>query len=387
MKQQTLIALICAGIIAVLGGWYFGTRTTPAERGSVTSGKLMFPNLTPKLKDATKIEVIHQGKPMVIALEHDHWGVAEKGGYPVQEGKLRGMLTGLTELRLVEPRTSDPAQFSRLGVEDPDAKDSNSNRLRVLDAADKPIVDVIVGHRRVRTQGNVPEQVYVRRPGENQAWLAEGSLQVDSDPQLWLDRDVLNIEHGRIARVEATRGGQTLVFSREGDKLALIQPAEHPKLDDYKVEDVARALELLSFQDVRPAAAAAPGELAGHSVFHTTSGLAITATLFHADKDLWVRFAVAGEGTTRADNPTADNPTASNQTAGNAKDGAGKLSARLSGWDYQLGSWKEKSLVPSMDNLKAAEKTSEPVPDAAAPAAGIPAAPAAGIPAAPGAAK
>jgi len=374
MKQQTLIALICAGIIAVLGGWYFGTRTTPAERESVASGRLMFPDLTPKLKDATKIEVIHQGKPMMIALEDGRWGVVDKGGYPVQEGKLRGMLTGLTELRLVEPRTSDPAQFNRLGVEDPDAKDSNSNRLRVLDAADKPIVDVIVGHRRVRTQGNVPEQVYVRRPGENQAWLAEGSLQVDSDPQLWLDRDIMNIEHGSIAKVEATRAGQTLVFSREGDKLALTQPTEHPKLDDYKVEDVARALELLSFQDVRPAAAA-PGEPAGRSVFHTTSGLAITATVFHADKDLWARFGVADEGATRADNATANNAKAGNAKAGNANDGAGKLSARLSGWDYQLGSWKEKSLVPSMDDLKAPEKTSEPVPDAAAPAAGMPASP------------
>ena len=109
------------------------------------------------------------------------------------------MLTALTELRLMEPRTSDPTQFSRLGVEDPSAPDSNSNLLRVLDSGKKLIVELIVGHRRVRTQGNVPEEVYVRRPGENQTWLAEGSLQVDADPQLWLDRDIMNIDHSRIA--------------------------------------------------------------------------------------------------------------------------------------------------------------------------------------------
>ena len=89
------------------------------------------------------------------------------------------MLTALTELRLVEPRTKDPAEFSRLGLEDPNGKTAKSDLLRVLDASGKPIVSLIVGHRRVRTQGNVPEQIFVRRPDDNQTWLAEGSLEVD----------------------------------------------------------------------------------------------------------------------------------------------------------------------------------------------------------------
>ena len=32
---------------------------------------------------------------------------------------------------------------------------------------------------------------------------------------------------------------------------------------------------------------------------------------------------------------------------------------RLAGWTYQIGSWKEKSLVPTMDDLKA-ENRREP---------------------------
>ena len=106
----------------------------------------------------------------------------------------------------MEPRTTDPAQFSRLGRGRPERQAGTANLLRVLDAAGKPIVALIVGHRRVRTQGNVPEEVYVRRPDENQTWLAEGSLQADADPQLWLDRDIMNIGHDRIAGVAVTRG-------------------------------------------------------------------------------------------------------------------------------------------------------------------------------------
>jgi hypothetical protein len=43
---------------------------------------------------------------------------------------------------------------------------------------------------------------------------------------------------------------------------------------------------------------------------------------------------------------------------------ADKLNARLAGWTYQIGSWKEKSLVPTIDDLKAEEPAKPAAPDA-----------------------
>ena len=57
----------------------------------------------------------------------------------------------------------------------------------------------------MRTQGDLPDQVYVRRPGHKQSWLADGDLQVDADPQLWLDRDIMNLDHAQIAKVVSTK--------------------------------------------------------------------------------------------------------------------------------------------------------------------------------------
>ncbi len=258
--------------------------------------------------------------------------LSDRAGYIVQPTKLRSMLTALTELRLVEPRTKDPAEFSRLGLEDPNGKTAESNLLRVLDASGKPIVSLIVGHRRVRTQGNVPEQIFVRRPDDNQTWLAEGSLEVDSDPQLWLDRDIMNIDHSRIATVAVTVGDQTLDLDRDNQKLVLKSPADHPALDEYKLDDVDRGLELLTFEDVQTDKDPV-GDKIGQSVYTTSDGLAVTATLFKGAKDVWARFAATGKDKT--------------------KDEADKLNARLAGWTYELGSWKQKALVPTLDDLKA----------------------------------
>lgn len=341
MTPRTLGILVALGILAVGGGWYFGTATTPVSQAEMDAGKLMFPDLAPRLRDAAKIEIASQGKTLMIERKNNRWGLADRAGYPVTESKLRGMLTALTELRLVEPRTTDPEQFSRLGLEDVDAKDAKSSLLRVLDGTGKPILSVIVGHRRVRTQAKVPEQVYVRRPGENQTWLAEGNLTADSDPQLWLDRDVLNIDNKRIAGVSATRDGKTLKFARQGEKLALTEPTDHPPLDEYRLDDVARALEYLTFQDVQPDSAKVGDEI-GQSDFTTTDGLTIHATVFKGDKDILARFSVKGDD--------------------KARDVAAGLDARLQGWTYQLGSWKEKALAPTLDDLKKAPEK----PDAAA---------------------
>ena len=347
MSPRALAVLVALGVVALAGGWYFGAATTPSAERSVDAGKLMFPGLTAKLQQATKIEVVHQG----VGTEIDRrdagngriiWGLKDRGGYPVQETKLRGMLTALTELRLVEPRTSDPTQFATLGVEDPNAKGAASNLLRVQDAKGEAMVAVIVGHRRVRTQGNVPDEVYVRRPEAKESWLAEGSLEVDADPQLWLDRDIMNIDHNRIAKVSVKRGDSTLQFARGSDKLTLAEPADHPKLDDYKLEDVARGLELLTFDDVHPTATT-PDTKLGETVFSTSDGLSVTVTVFRAppgaaakpeaDRDILAQFSVSGDDKSK---PEAD-----------------RLAARLHGWTYQLGAWKQKALLPSMDDLKA----------------------------------
>jgi hypothetical protein len=65
----------------------------------------------------------------------------------------------------------------------------------------------------------------------------------------------------------------------------------------------------------------------------TKDGLRVTLSAFDKENELWARFAVTGSGDTQTE--------------------ADKLRAKLDGWAYQLGSWKEKALVPTLDDVKA----------------------------------
>jgi hypothetical protein len=344
-KLRTTILLAVLGVIALAVGWQFGTPSEGGGQKTIAPGTLVFPGLASKLQDAQRVTITTKGRTMTLERKGGVWGIADKGGYRAQQDRLRELLTGLTELRVTEARTSDPEQYDRLGVGDPGKPVTTANLVRVLGPNDSVIAELIVGHRRVRTAGNVPESIYIRRVGEAQSWLAEGRLPVDADPQLWIEREITNIHKDQVAKVVSSRAEGTLEFTREGDTMVLAVPAEHPKLDEYRVDDVGRALDSLTLTDVKPAAEE-PGQKVGTAVFTLTDGVTVTATVFRADVDVWAQFLATGEG--------------------EAKAKADALNARIGGWAYQLGSWKEKSLVPKLEELKADEpqKPEAPAPGA-----------------------
>jgi hypothetical protein len=338
MRPLPAIVLAVLGVVCLVGGWFLGPGATLAAQQSVAAGTLAFPDLAPKLQQAAQVQIEHDGKTMSIVRHGDVWGLADRGGYPVQTDKLRGLLTALTELRLVEPRTADAAELERLGLGDPTRPGSTADLLRVLDASGKPIAELVTGHRRMRTGGDVPEDVYVRRPNQTQAWLAEGTLEVEDDPSVWLDRDIANIDHAGITSVKVTHpDGTTLEFAVQGDKPVMTAPADHPKLDDYKMDDVFRAYEFLTFNDVKRGPDL-PGTPVGQSDFTTEDGMVVHANVHKDGDNVWVAFDASGKGD------------------------AAKIEATVKGWVYQMGGYKAQSLAPTLDDLKAAP----PAPAAAA---------------------
>jgi hypothetical protein len=347
MRLRTGLILAVAGGLAFSGGWYFGPHAVAVPQGSISAGSLAFPGLAARLAKATRIEITEGGKTLALGLHNGVWGIAARGYYPAQQTKVHELLAGLAELRLVEQRTADPAFYARLGVEDPNKPGAGADLVRVLDAEGKPLAAIIVGHRSVPTQGGGPDSLYVRLPGEARSWLAEGHLSPQADMQEWFDRDIANIDHGRIASVSVTRegpaGAQHLGFTAKAGKLELTDPAEHPPLEESRVHDIARALELLTFTDVQEAKDI-PGQRTGETVFRTKDGLTVTVTGYENGKDFWVELAATGTGTAEAE--------------------AKQLSARISGWAYQLGSWKEPAILPTLGYLTAKPQAAPATPPA-----------------------
>ncbi len=330
-----------------LGGGAAGTVALAALLGPTSpersgppggAGTLAFPDVAAKLANVVRLELRKTDATLVVVRDGNRWLLPEKGNYPVRPERVRETLVGLTELRLVEPRTNDRAQLAQLGLDDPTIAGSTAVLLRALDAAGAVVVELIVGRRRVRTQGNLPESVYVRRPGETQAWLGEGRLALDTDPQLWVDRDIGNISAERLRRVVVNRVTEgVLILERGGEadaKLRLVEPPNPPSQDEVSLDEVGRSFEFLTFLDVKPAAEI-PGEALGEARFEFTNGLAVTVWPNKADDTLWVRLKAEG-------------------------DEAAGFNARWDGWAYQVGIWKEKAFAPKLADLMERERGAAP---------------------------
>jgi hypothetical protein len=353
MKRRSLIFL-GLGAAAVLGGALIAEHeesppgpTTPGTRGGGLG--LAFPDLAQRLAAVAMIEVKKPDTTLVLRREGERWVLPEKSGYPVRPEKVRELLVGLTELRFLEPRTADAAQLDRLGLDDPATPGSTALLLRVLDAQGAPIAELVIGRRRVRTQGNVPESVYVRRPGETQSWLAEGRLPVDADANLWLDRDIANLPASRFQRLDARRDGAAeVIIARPADPPdappAVIAPADAPNpADEIALDEIARALEFLTFLEVRPGPGR-PGDPIGEARLTYADGLGVTVALSRAGQDLWIGLAAGGESAE-----------------------AKRLAARWAGWAYQIGPWKEKALLPTLEDLRPSGPASPAAPAGPAP--------------------
>jgi hypothetical protein len=357
MQTKSALLLTALGAVVLALGVVYGTGGRN-QATQVAPGRLAFPGLAPKLAEAAKLELVHHGKTLVLDRRSTDpaalWGVAEQADYPAQQGKVRALLTGLTELRLDEPRTAQPSEYARLGVEDADAKDAGSTQVRVLDANGGVLAALIVGHERAAAHG--PEHaVFVRRPSEAQAWLAAGDVTGTVDAQEWLDREIVNIDRAKVEQVVVTRGDATLNFGRKDKEWTLTAPAEHPKLDQFKVDEVGGGLESLMLQSVQRAPA--PGTPLGKTVVTTGDGMTVTVTLSKAEKALWATFAAAGQD--------------------KAKAAAAALAAKVDGWAYELPTYKEESLAPTLDQIKAPEPGTTETGKPAMPAAPPPPAPAA----------
>lgn len=358
MKPARVLLLSAAAAAAIAAALLLAPdRTAPPAMDQPAAA---FPGIAQRLSGATTIEVARHDGRVTLRREGERWLVAERGGYPARPERVRELLVGLAELRLTEPRTANPDLLSRLGLEDPLQPAATGTLLRVLDASGAPLAELVIGRRRVRTGGNLPETAYVRRPSETQAWLAEGRLPADHDPNLWLPRDIANIPRERLREAVISRAGaEPFTIRRGGDpdgELALDPLPEGRETDPDRLTAVARAFEALTLTDVRREADAA-GEPLGTARFAFTDGLTITVALRRAGEVLWlIPRAEGGEE-------------------------AQRLMALWDGFAYQIGAWQADVFVPEVASLlrEAAGPAGPPAPGGpaepalAAPPAGEPA--------------
>ncbi len=294
MKIKTLAIM---GVIAVA---LIGAALVVSQQKEHAPSPMdrLFPDLLETINEVSEVRISAQGGTSTMLRRDDTWGVKEKHHYPADLGKLREALIGLAELQILEVKTAKPEWHEKLGVRDVDAEGASSTGVALKDSADHTLAEVIVGHARPVSTQSGRQEMFVRKPENPQTWLVVGNVSLETNPDEWLDRDVLRIEPKRVRRVSVAHpdGTRLMLEKEKPDDLdhQVVLPEGREVRSQFTVNNIVSTLTSLSFQDVHPRSDMAfDGKAGVVATFETFDGLEGTVTLIQRDETNYVTVTAA----------------------------------------------------------------------------------------------
>jgi hypothetical protein len=344
-KSIRLLAAIVAGLVLLMLALQNGNQDSSSSRQTQ-----LLPGLATRANDATDIRVRLPAADATVAIRRgaDGWEVTSSNNYAADVAKLQPLIMALSRANILEEKTSNPDQYAKLGVDDPD--DGGQGSKFEISAADFSY-SVILGNT---AQGDYR---YARIPGEPTSYLIDRNPDFPQSARDWLMPAIIDISAERIRTVTITHSaGEQIVIERNSPEAADFTVRDIPdgrELSYDRVGDgIAAALSNLTLQDVRPHVTA---PVATTAVFLTSDGLTITAEVITDDATSWVAFGI--EATPAEDEPAADDSAVDEPPQPSAAQReADELTSRLSGWQYEIPAYKLNMLVKRWEDLlKASE--------------------------------
>jgi hypothetical protein len=342
MSQRRVAVLFVAAVVVIAGALWLSYLQRHPGRDTV-AGQPVLDGLKPALNEVTEIRLAKgDGTHATLQKRASDWAVAERE-YVADSGKVRKLLLDLGELAVVEEKTSDPANYARIGVEDVNSPKAAGTRVEAITA--KKVYTLIVG------KPGDSKSAYVRVAGAPKSLQASPQIAPDADPKRWLDHAILDIAEGRIKEVAVTpASGPAYSVTREKKEQSDFTVMNIPKGRELSSpgsgNTVAGDLASFTLDDVRhaPAAGDANAKAAGSATFRTFDGLELQVDGFKDGDRHYVALtprSIAKETATEAET----------------------LAGRLKGWQFEVQGYKYDSLFRPLEDLL---KKPEPKPDAKA---------------------
>jgi len=369
-----LAATLVIGIVVAL----LPERTS---KDSEFEAQPLLPDLAGQVNELELVQVVGAGNVTLATLQRqdNSWVVEEFQGYTANWPQLRELLAALAKARIVEPKTSNPEYFSRLGVSDVANADSKAVQLQLK--GKQLDLRVLVGNAAEGREGQ-----YVRLPGGDRAFLIDQKLDIPAEAKDWLQRDIVNISDAEVVEFELQHSDGAVIKASKAsadDEDFVLQdiPEGREVSSSWSVNSIANALSNLQLDAV---AAADTVDFTAATKFRllTADGLEVLAELVEVEEQDWLRLSASvheseatkaiaelvqnleevpaladEEGVTETAASDAANTEADAEaepaeaTEGAAQQRAEEINRRVHGWAYVIPSFKADSINKRLNDL------------------------------------
>lgn len=348
MNSRRVVILFIAALLVIAGAiWISSQRHLTRD---VTVGQTLLPDLKKALDNINEVRIAKaDGEHATLKKSGNVWMVDERH-FAADTGKVRKLLLDLSSLEIVEGKTSNPASYATINVEDvPQANPGAASSATRIDLMmPGKTWAVIAGKSDGYKNG------YVRLVDSKQSFLATPHIEADAQPQRWLEHTLVAIPQERIQSVAMKSAkGPAYSVSREKKEQQNFTVSNIPPKRKLSYEgagnSLAGGLANLSLDDVRkkPDPPSAPP---------ATTTVELSQVTYRTFDGLTVTVFGRNESTPglKPDDSKIDKffitlAASSDQKATQAE--GARLSERVAGQEFEISSYEYAALFKPMEEL------------------------------------
>ena len=353
MQTRGLLILAVVTVVAVVACWIAVDERYREVALEKQEGELVFPAFQRQVSSIAEIEVARASGRFSLLRRESGWANMGIGGYPARSTRVEKAISAIAGLKYVEPKTGRSKLHHKLDVEDVTATSTESTRLTIKDAAGAVLADIIVGKPKKNATGLDHQGVYIRIPGDDRAWLVEGSLDVRYDAAEWSDRMVVDIDARSLTALTVRHAnGEFVALHRDQPqdrKLTLTNlPAGAKTENQHQIDYMAGLLQGVRFSDARRSSSSDREvipvfELTARSKDH----LAVTLRTSEPAEDgsvwAWINAQVTNDA----------------QASDDAKQEVARINSKFGGWSVKLPRTVTDRLKIRLNDIIETKTTSE----------------------------
>ena len=357
------IAIAIAAILVITAAWKVSQERAPTTE--IAAGRL-YPKLIDQLNDIQRVSIHSLSKNMELAKSEDGWVVANRDNYPANFSAIKRLLLNLSEVVVIEQKTSKAENYPRIGVQEIDDEDSDSVLLRIEHRDGTELVALIIGNERNGKSLDLPNY-YVRKSNAASALLVEGELNVSANQRHWMDTHLVNIDTTRVRTVTINRDQESPIVvskAKRSDNFFTLQaiPAGFTAKSRTIISSLGAVLLDVKFDDVAAAKLVQGLPPSVVTKVQTFDGLVATLEQIEFEDTVYVRFGFEFDPEIVADAPpasTADESADEDDKSDDAAaaeppsiaDEAATLNAKLNPWVYVLPDYKRRMIDKRFDDM------------------------------------
>jgi hypothetical protein len=337
-RRRNLAILAGTALVSILlAFWALCEQSASLAPQSMRSE--FFPGLASHVRQAARIHIASKkgGTFDVVFKPIRGWVIPQKNDYPASFVEVNKTLVNLAAMQTLEPKTSRADWFHTIGLDAP-AKGGDGVEISVSDDRGHELAHLIVGKSEDIGDSSGAVGLFVRKPDETQSWLVRAEAEFQTAPDDWIDKNVLEIDQGRIqSTTVALPDGSSYEVRRDAKtdihfKLSSM-PAGREMASDAAADGPAAAITGFTFDDVKPSREVDFTNSARVTT-KTFDGLTVTIDVAHAGTQYWAQLDAMAQ---------SNDPNIAKQ--------ARTINARVNGWAYKLADFKGAQFTAPLESL------------------------------------